>query len=194
MTEKWMKSCLMLAFLCVLSCMAVADKAENCYFYNPDGGQYIHEDSRCSTISSKYWPMLKTVSLDQLIGSEYKDKLLCSKCCTIKSHGDAFFQNKDKVVGCFNVIGRAADNLDFYTSCYENALDYLIEEIGDREEQYAILVEGGNGRWGYPDDNDVSREMAISIAYAALQEYIGIEDVHNPGTSSNAIGGNTPLQ
>ena len=54
MTEKWMKSCLMLAFLCVLSCMAVADKAENCYFYNPDGGQYIHEDSRCSTISSKY--------------------------------------------------------------------------------------------------------------------------------------------
>ena len=84
--------------------------------------------------------------------------------------------------------------MDFYTSCYENALDYLIEEIGDREEQYAILVEGGNGRWGYPDDNDVSREMAISIAYAALQEYIGIEDVHNPGTSSNAIGGNTPLQ
>lgn len=176
MTNKWMKGCLMLAFLCVLPYMAVADREDDYYFYNPDGGQYIHENSRCSTISSKYWHILQPVSLEQLKGSEYRAKMLCSKCCTIKNYGDAFFQNRDKIVGCFNVIERAADNLNFYTSCYENALGYLIEEIGDREEQYTILVEEGQGRWGYPDDNDISREMAISIAYAALQEYIGIED------------------
>lgn len=168
-------TCAMLVCLCTGYEIAVADESA-VYFYNPDGGKYIHTDPQCRTISSKYWPIMEQISLEWLKEEEYKHMMLCPTCWTEKNHADSFFKGKSEVEGYFDLTEMAQKNMEFYISCYDNALSYLIEDIGDREEQYQLLVEEGKGWWGYPDDDDVSREMAISLAYAALQEYIGIED------------------
>lgn len=41
----------MLVSLCGLAGQSVA--SERAFYYNPDGGQYIHLDPKCETISSK---------------------------------------------------------------------------------------------------------------------------------------------
>lgn len=172
MSKKWIMLCLICFSLFVEPYIAAA--AEAVYYYNPDGGQYIHADPQCSTISSKYWPIMEQISLEELKDS--KLRRLCATCCIEKNGAEAFFQGKKEVEGCFDVTERAIENLEFYLYCYENAESYVIEQIGERNEQYKILVEGWNGRWGYPNEHDVSRDMALAIGYAALQEYIGIED------------------
>lgn len=154
---------------------ASAAHAERMYYLNPDGGQYLHSDPHCSTINSKYWPIMEQLSPEELKEkTEYRR--LCRKCCIEKNRKAAFFDGKDAVDGCFDVTEKAAERMEFYLYCYHNAESYMIEQIGERNEQYKILVAGGNGRWGYPDENDIPRDMALAIGYAALQEYIGIGD------------------
>lgn len=162
----------------LLSCAvfgASTGSAERIYYINPDGGQYLHSDPQCSTISSKYRPIMEPLSPEELKEkTEYRR--LCRRCCVEKNNKAAFFDGKDAVAGCFDVTEKAADRMEFYLYCYHNAESYIIGQIGERNEQYKILVEGGDGRWGYPDEDDISRDMAIAIGYAALQEYIGIGD------------------
>lgn len=145
------------------------------YYFNPDGGKYIHTNARCSTISSKYWPIMQNITLDDLKKQEYRDLRLCSKCNSEIEYGDSFFKGKKEIIGQFDVSREADENYDYYIECWKNALEYLIDDIGDPEEQYKLLVEGDVFlSWGYPSENDISKERAISIAYAAIQKYIGI--------------------
>lgn len=166
---------LLIFVLCLFGQIAHADE-EKAYYYNPDGGKYIHSNPQCSTISSKYWPIMEQIALERLKEPEYKEMRLCSTCCAEKNNAAAFFRGKQEVEGCFDVTQKAEENLDFYTFCYENSLSYLVADIGERDEEYKKLVDGWQGRWGYPDDGDITREMALAIAYAALQEYVGIGD------------------
>lgn len=175
MSKRLMMLCLILSFLFVELHIAAAD-TKDVYYYNPDGGQYIHADPQCDTISSKYWPIMEQISLDCLKEPEYKTMRLCATCCVEKNTIASFFRGKKEVEGIFDLTEKAAENMKYYTDCCQYALSFLIDDIGDPIEQYRILAEDEFKHWGYPDEGDVPRDMAIAIAYAALQEYIGIED------------------
>ena len=183
-----MKKCLVLCFavffFCLAACFASADEqivnpriaeAQIAYYYNPDGGQKLHTDPQCKTISSKYWPIMEETTLEYLKEPEHNDMQLCKTCCAEKNNVAAFFKGKKDVEGCFDVTEKAAENLTYYTDCCQYALSFLIDRIGDPLEQYRLYMADGI-HWGYPDEDEVSRDMAIAIAYAALQEYIGIGD------------------
>lgn len=163
----------MLAGLCGLAGQSVA--SERAFYYNPDGGQYIHLDPECETISSKYWPIMVEATLEDLKAPKLKGMRLCSTCGAEKNNVEAFFRGKKDAGGPFDLTAQAEEKRDFYLDCYQIALDFMIDDLGDPLEQYQTeLVERSDGWWGYPDEGEVSREGAIALAYAVLETYLGI--------------------
>ncbi len=164
----------MLAGLCGLAGQSVA--SERTFYYNPDGGEYIHLDPECETISSKYWPIMVEATLDDLRPTGRDGMRLCSTCGVEKNRAEAFFRGKKDVEGPFDLTREAEEKRDFYLDCYQTALDFVIDDFGDPNEQYQTVVERSNGWWGYPDEGEVSREEAIALAYAALETHLGISE------------------
>ena len=35
------------------------------YYYNPDGGRYLHADPHCASIDEQYWDSMAEISLEQ---------------------------------------------------------------------------------------------------------------------------------
>lgn len=147
------------------------------YYHNPDGGQYIHSDSQCRAISSKYWPMLDVLSDDELQLPKYRGLSLCSYCCA-DINNDHYRWRGNLITGPFDLSEKVQEHSGYYGECYNDALKHMDESIQkDPEAPYREMVEGSRHYkhiWGFPREDEVSRIEAILLAYAALEECVGI--------------------
>lgn len=64
-------------WMALLAAPALADEI---YYVNPDGGQFYHAEQQCSSMSSKYWDQLVTVTKSELSQASYSSLNPCPFC------------------------------------------------------------------------------------------------------------------
>ena len=71
------------AVFLILVCLGIqGSKAQQTqqYYYNPEGGKYIHANAQCDTIDPKYWPKMKAITVIELNSDNFKELHFCEYC------------------------------------------------------------------------------------------------------------------